>query len=402
MQHKSSIGFSTRLILAFSLAVLLGAVVGATGYVAIDRIHDSLTDLYDSNFTPVTELAEVNIHAQAHRVNTLQHIIAPDDATMERLVTQMKTDEAQVGKSVDFFRNSDTSDDEKASLGELDTNWKAYLAVVAKVIAMSEVGQDAEAANLMNGEGVQRFTGFEKAADKLFELNKTQAADSYGAADTSARTAAALLVAVLAVGVALLAALGFFIVRNLLGTLGAEPADVVEIAHRIAGGDLLTEIRGSDRAGSVLHAMRDMQANLRRIVENVSRSSRDLMTAAGTMAELSRDSSQRAAQQNDAASAIAASVEEMTVSINHINESAHEAQQISSAARKEASDGRVVISRSVQEVERIETSVSDTSIVIGTLESESASISAIVQVIREIAEQTNLLALNAAIEAARA
>ena len=67
-----------------------------------------------------------------------------------------------------------------------------------------------------------------------------------------------------------------------------------------------------------------------------------------------------------------------------------------------AEDGRNSVKNAVDQMTKIETSVSASAKVIAQLGEESDKIGKIVDAISEIAEQTNLLALNAAIEAARA
>ena len=69
---------------------------------------------------------------------------------------------------------------------------------------------------------------------------------------------------------------------------------------------------------------------------------------------------------------------------------------------KAAENGRQSVKNAVDQMTKIETSVSASAKVIAQLGEESDKIGKIVDAISEIAEQTNLLALNAAIEAARA
>lgn len=99
---------------------------------------------------------------------------------------------------------------------------------------------------------------------------------------------------------------------------------------------------------------------------------------------------------------MAAATEQMTVSINHISDRAHdtESQSLNSAALSEDGYGRVEIAS--REIRRISQSVTDACARIRDLETHASEISKIAAVIKGIASQTNLLALNAAIEAARA
>ena len=99
---------------------------------------------------------------------------------------------------------------------------------------------------------------------------------------------------------------------------------------------------------------------------------------------------------------MAAAIEEMTVSVRHISDSAHDTERESSQSVELADDGFERIQTASREINEIATTVSDASTRIHKLEERANQISSIAGVIKDIAGQTNLLALNAAIEAARA
>ena len=107
-------------------------------------------------------------------------------------------------------------------------------------------------------------------------------------------------------------------------------------------------------------------------------------------------------QQSESASEMAATVEEMTVSINHVADRAQEANRISTHSGELALSGERIIGKTVTDIQDIATTVNQAAELIHGLEQHSQEISNVVAVIKEVADQTNLLALNAAIEAARA
>ena len=99
---------------------------------------------------------------------------------------------------------------------------------------------------------------------------------------------------------------------------------------------------------------------------------------------------------------MAAAIEELTVSINHISDNARESQQNSVNSVKLSEEGFDRVQKASQEINSIASVVSDAATRVRKLEDRANQISTIAGVIKEIAGQTNLLALNAAIEAARA
>ena len=108
------------------------------------------------------------------------------------------------------------------------------------------------------------------------------------------------------------------------------------------------------------------------------------------------------AHQSESASSMAATMEEMTVSINHVADRAGEADSVSRQSGRLAQEGTAVIGEAVRGIDSIAATVHEAAAQISRLEENSERISSVVAVIKDIADQTNLLALNAAIEAARA
>jgi methyl-accepting chemotaxis protein len=99
---------------------------------------------------------------------------------------------------------------------------------------------------------------------------------------------------------------------------------------------------------------------------------------------------------------MAASVEEMTVGVDHIAKNAQDAQAYSRESDKVAAEGGRIVEGVVNEIQAIAHTVNQSAAAVEALGQQSDQISAIVGTIKDIADQTNLLALNAAIEAARA
>jgi methyl-accepting chemotaxis protein len=193
------------------------------------------------------------------------------------------------------------------------------------------------------------------------------------------------------------------IVRRLLRQLGGEPAYVIDIVKQIATGNLTGEIttrRGDDN--SLLAAMKQMQSSLRAIIGKTFLTAETLVKAAQQLASSSHQVLTASERQSDASASVAAAVEEMTVCISEISDSAGSAQKHASEAGALAKDGSKVVQEVIVEMDHISDAVTTASGSITTLGKQSDQISDIVKVIKEIAEQTNLLALNAAIEAARA
>ena len=145
-----------------------------------------------------------------------------------------------------------------------------------------------------------------------------------------------------------------------------------------------------------------MQEALRQAMGETRQSADEIIAASQSLNHAVDLIDQSATVQSTAASAIAANVEELTVSINHVSSNTSEAARLANASDEQAEEGHEAIAELVDQITQMSGVVHQAADTINSLRDESEKISSIVEVIREIADQTNLLALNAAIEAARA
>ena len=195
----------------------------------------------------------------------------------------------------------------------------------------------------------------------------------------------------------------FAIVRNLLETLGGEPEYASGVARRIAKGDLSATINlQSNDTTSLLASMKSMQDGLREMVEQIVVATVQLAGFAKQLSASSHQVHEATNQQTDAAAAVAATVEEMTVSIGHISDNTADVNKSAIDSKQMAEEGELFAQKTVAEMNKIVENVNQSSNFMQALDEQSHKIVDIVNVIKEIADQTNLLALNAAIEAARA
>ncbi|MGN9460748.1 methyl-accepting chemotaxis protein [Pseudomonas syringae] len=107
-------------------------------------------------------------------------------------------------------------------------------------------------------------------------------------------------------------------------------------------------------------------------------------------------------QQSHRTNSVAAAINELGAATQEIAQNAARASGHSSDARTLASDGQDVVGQNISAMSRLSKRISSASEQIETLNTKTANIGQILDVITGISQQTNLLALNAAIEAARA
>lgn len=157
-----------------------------------------------------------------------------------------------------------------------------------------------------------------------------------------------------------------------------------------------------DELGQTASLFNELINTLEQAFRQVMTRSTGVRQASEELKNTALQASTVASSQNEAAETIAATVEELTVSIQHVSEQTTSGQALSRESGEMACQGSASIDQSIKDIREISASVEATSRSIEQLVSHSRNVEKVVSVIRDIADQTNLLALNAAIEAARA
>jgi aerotaxis receptor len=175
-------------------------------------------------------------------------------------------------------------------------------------------------------------------------------------------------------------------------------------AQSIATGDLTRPHPAvtNDELGDLNAALSVMRTNLHELIANLSEGIYELNRTSGDVSATAINSSQISEMQSEAASGMAAAMEELSVSIDQVSKHANDVHGVSQTSSAQAAEGGSIIHAAATEMKNIAESVNHVAGKIRGLERYSKQISSIASSIREIADQTNLLALNAAIEAARA
>ncbi|WP_293780712.1 methyl-accepting chemotaxis protein [uncultured Oxalicibacterium sp.] len=207
-------------------------------------------------------------------------------------------------------------------------------------------------------------------------------------AEAAKATAESFLIisSVTTVALLLSLALGWLITRAITQPL----RQAVKIAQTVADGDLTSqiEVRSKDETGQLLQALKDMNASLIGIVDQV-RSGTVLIASASTqIASGNLDLSSRTEEQASSLEETASSMEQLTATVRQNADNARQANTLSQTASEVAQQGGKVVGEVI--------------VTMNGINDSARKITDIISVIDGIAFQTNILALNAAVEAARA
>ncbi len=168
-----------------------------------------------------------------------------------------------------------------------------------------------------------------------------------------------------------------------------------DLSHSIA-------VEADDELGAVGHAFNSMINKFGNSLKVVTKSTHQLNEVSQRIAALADETLATVMQQRSETDMVASAMNEMSSTVHEVARSSSQTAANSSNADAEAKNGALVATEAIGAIMVLISDIENASKVIAKVESDSAGIGMVLDVIKGIAEQTNLLALNAAIEAARA
>ena len=161
-------------------------------------------------------------------------------------------------------------------------------------------------------------------------------------------------------------------------------------------------ISGDDEITAVANQFNQFLGVFRRLIASTIDASKQLETSVVQAKTATTHIQEKLNSQQEQTDLIANSISQVATGIEDINRNAQDAASDTLIADKHLNNSSKGMSKSVENMQQLDSSMIETVTVIESVSSQSNNIGSVLDVIKSIAEQTNLLALNAAIEAARA
>lgn len=390
----------TKLIAGFLFVALVALAIGLGGYINLHRIDRGSVRIYSQVAQPLGDLTLLSAEFQRVRVNSHKMLSIDDRDEHELMVDRSDELIGSIKKRSQAYEKTLINAEDKklfASFNQALTEYTTQLAAFNKLVMD---GNKAAANELIVDDYDTAARELQKAIEKLVETKMAQGKQVSGSNNTLARNASLFMIALALGGSVLAFILGMFLSRMITRPLAALADD----AQQIASGDLTVQIQSSskDEIGTLASSFNSMADSLRAAIRQVSDTSSLLSSAATELLATSETISSGADAVANQAQTVATAGEEMAATSNDIANNCQSAAAGALDASNSASDGSVVVDKTVQAMGQIARRVKETADTVARLGQRSDQIGQIVGTIEDIADQTNLLALNAAIEAARA
>lgn len=422
--NSLSIRFKLGILASFALISLI--LVGTAGWGGVVRIESALKEITERSTPSVVLMSEMRTwqlksllvtrevatwkperYQSVNKSDTLDEV----NDIFASVIERRKYFEQEVSDSFDAYQKIPKTPEERAQWEKTQQPLKEFkesYGMLLPIIEEMAVTRDwNRLLNLHDQFQIydERISSVweraEKEIDHLAKIAKNNSISIQRLADethASVTSMIALVSLVALIGVGLMS-LG--IVRGVTGSLNRMRTAIVTVAetkdftHEIS-------IRGADEVAETSVAFNQLLVSIRALLKKVLDDAEGIGNAAGRTLAASKQVSSASIHQSDSATAMASAVEQMSVSVKHILNSAHAAVECVETARGAADEGGAMVTQTAREMDSVSRTVGQAETTIVQLGAQSGQISRIVQVIKDIAEQTNLLALNAAIEAARA
>jgi methyl-accepting chemotaxis protein len=378
---------------AFAAVIVLLVIVAVIGMVSMASNQQRM-DRISSDYAAKAALAQTMRTTVYERMITLRNLalitslsdLGPETQRMQMQEDTYRKAEATLASMLKAPGNTLTPESKLLQrVRELDAHARPVMANSAQ---LALAGQADQVYQILVNELLPVQTQWMAGLQQLVVLEEKQMAAAVDAAQAANAQARMLLVGVSVLAVLVGVAVSESLTRVLLNQLGGELGYAMNIAHRIASGDLTVEIGTRNDRSSLLGAMRVMRDNLAGIVDDVRTRTDVIATACAQIAAGNLDLSERTERQASTLERTSSQAEQLRATVRENSGHARHADTMAQEASRIAGEGGQV--------------VRDVVATMGSIHDSASRIVDIIGVIDGIAFQTNILALNAAVEAARA
>lgn len=382
----NNIRIGYRLAIGFGIMLLMLAGITAVAVFASQQTRAHLNET-------VSRTRAKTVHVAAMRQSLFRQGLAARNIGMATDPAEMQKEMAKIAAQQKAYADAQSKlsaaglgMEEQALAAEMKQHEHAIAPLMKQAEDYVAAFNARQAVQVLTTKAAPIQEQWLSAIDRMVELQTRQIEDNLAAFEAESNRTNAVMVAIAAISMLLAIGVALLLTRSIVMPL----QQAVEVARRVASGDLDVDIRNTaqDETGQLLAALRDMARSLTAIVGDVRKGTEAIDIASREIASGNADLSARTEVQASALEQTSASITELTSIVRQNAEHAQQANHLTAAASEQAVQGGRV--------------VGDVVATMGSIRDSSRRIVDITSVIDGIAFQTNILALNAAVEAARA
>ncbi|SDO89329.1 methyl-accepting chemotaxis protein [Pseudomonas arsenicoxydans] len=395
-----NLNIAPRAFLGFAFIALLVIGLGVFSVSRMSIIRQASVDMESTQLPSVGYLGNLTENVLRLRILSFRVLVNRDASALQEAQTRISALIDKVRTAQSSYAALPASPEEAALYKTFTATLDNYMQAQSQMLELSRQDKLDEMRALINTRIKDGTDQMGEQLNKLIALNNSDAKAASVEAGEHYSSAITGIVVVAVIAALLTVLLAWLLTRSIVTPLNRA----LQVAQTIAGGNLTTaiEIDGKDESARLLGALSEMQANLRKTIEQIAGSATQLGAAAEELSTVTQEASRGIQQQNNEIEQAATAVNEMTAAVEEVARNAVSTSEASNQSTQAAREGRDRVVETVNAIQTMTHDVQNTSLMIEGLATQGRDIGKVLDVIRAIAEQTNLLALNAAIEAARA
>jgi methyl-accepting chemotaxis protein len=404
-----------KLILVFSVVLILIGIIGVNGIISSGKINEGSKSIYSNNLISIKDLSKIKSNINEGRASLIKLVFEKDITKIDeqsRIIDELTKENEKNMKEYESL--PEKSEEEEKVYDDFKNDLIKYRELRTKTIDLAKANDFDAAIKITNSElAVTKNNTIEKI-EKCIDINEKSAEQANLDNIAQFNKVRYTIITYTAIAFLVVLLITYILSKNILYPLNK----IKDLAERLARYDFseVMTITRKDEFGQTANALNTAQENVSSLVKVIMENSQDISASSeelsATVQELaskaitidqSVDTIASSMQESSATTEeISAAIEEVDSSINVLSSKAMEGSNNANQFKERATEVKNNSQNAILETEKISVekqknmkmAIEDGKVV--------TNIRVMADTIGSIAEQTNLLALNAAIEAARA